>query len=369
VIKILTVIGARPQFIKAGPVSAALAGLATEVVVNTDQHYDPEMSDVFFRELGLRPADYSLDVGSGSHGVQTGEMLKRLEPVMLEEKPDVVMVYGDTNSTLAGALTAAKLRLPIAHVEAGLRSFNRAMPEEVNRIVTDHLSTLLFTPAASSENQLRQEGITRGVHVTGDVMYDAVLHYAPLAAQASRYPQSLGLEPKRFYLCTVHRAENTDDPVKLRSIIEALSAVPLPVILPLHPRTRKKLNEITVPATRNVHILEPVGYLDMLQLLQSSATVITDSGGLQKEAYYLGVPCVTLRLETEWTETVDAGWNELVGCDEKLILAAVAAAQQPPQSRPKLYGDGQAAPRIARILTQYAADSADERRAAEALTL
>lgn len=367
-IKILTVIGARPQFIKAAPVSAALAGLATEVVVNTDQHYDPEMSDVFFRDLGLKPADYSLDVGSGSHGAQTGEMLKRIEPVMQEEKPDVVMVYGDTNSTLAGALVAAKLHFPVAHVEAGLRSFNRAMPEEINRILTDHLSSLLFVPSDSAASQLRQEGISRGVHRTGDVMYDAVLHYAPVAASVSKYPGSLDLEPKHFYACTIHRAENTDDPRKLRRIINALNAVPLPVVLPLHPRTRAKFEQMRISPGGNVRVVDPVGYIDMLQLLQSSAAVITDSGGLQKEAYYVSVPCVTLRSETEWTETVDAGWNVLVGCDEKLILNALEGAKHPPLDRPQLYGDGHAARRIADILVG-AGDGAGNRTAAAALSV
>ena len=237
--KLLTVIGARPQFVKAGPVSAAIVSVAREIIVHTGQHYDPEMSDVFFRELGLKPPNYNLDVRSGSHAEQTGEMLKRVERVMVDEKPDLVMVYGDTNSTLAGALAAAKLQIPVAHVEAGLRSFNRAMPEEINRVITDHLSALLFAPSQMSEHQLRKEGITSGIHVTGDVMYDSVLHYAPLAARNSQYPKLLNLDPREFYLCTIHRAENTDDGNKLRQIFCALNVLPMPVVLPLHPRTKK----------------------------------------------------------------------------------------------------------------------------------
>jgi UDP-GlcNAc3NAcA epimerase len=353
--KILTVIGARPQFVKAAPVSEALATVVREVVVHTGQHYDASMSDVFFHDLRIKAPDYNLDVGSGSHGEQTGEMLKRVEQVMMKEKPDLVMVYGDTNSTLAGALAAAKLHIPVAHVEAGLRSFNRAMPEEINRVITDHLSALLFIPSQTAEGQLREEGITNGLHVTGDVMYDAVLRYAPVAAKVSKYPGLLNLEPRGFYLCTIHRAENTDDGDKLRQIFKALNVLHLPVVLPLHPRTRAKLEQTGISAGSNLRIIDPVGYLDMLQLLQCTAAVITDSGGLQKEAYYVGVPCITLRSETEWTETVDAGWNRLAGHEEERIVEAVDAASNPPNRRPELYGDGKAAGRIARILGQIPA--------------
>jgi UDP-GlcNAc3NAcA epimerase len=224
------------------------------------------------------------------------------------------------------------------------------MPEEINRVVTDHLSALLFAPSQTSERQLREEGITKGVHVTGDVMYDTVLHYAPIAARVSRYPGALNLSPRGFYLCTIHRAENTDDGINLTQILSALNVLPLPVVLPLHPRTRAKLDELEIRPGSNVRIVEPVGYIDMLQLLQSSAAAITDSGGLQKEAYYVGVPCITLRSETEWTETVDAGWNRLSGCEEERIVEAVETAKHPPSARPELYGDGKAAARIARIL-------------------
>jgi len=350
-LKILTVVGARPQFVKAGPVSKALVGRAKELLVHTGQHYDMEMSDVFFRELQLKTPDYNLEVGSASHAVQTGEMLKRIEQVLIDERPDLVLVYGDTNSTLAGALAAAKLGVPVAHVEAGLRSFNRAMPEEINRVLTDHLASVLFTPSPSAEKQLQSEGVTSGVHVVGDVMYDAVLQYRPLAAGVSHYPRRLGLGTREFYLCTVHRAENTDDRIPLAGIFSALDSLDLPVIVPLHPRTRKKLVEFGIVPGSNVVITDPVGYLDMLQLLQTSAVALTDSGGLQKEAFYVGVPCVTLRAETEWTETVDAGWNRLAGYDAAAIVSAVEASKHTPSDRPELYGDGAAASRIATILT------------------
>lgn len=353
--KILTVIGARPQFVKAAPVSEALASRVQEIVVHTGQHYDPQMSDVFFHDLGLRPPDYNLDVGSGSHGAQTGAMLKGVEQVIMKEKPDIVMVYGDTNSTLAGALAAAKLHIPVAHVEAGLRSFNRAMPEEINRVLTDQLSTLLFVPSQTAEDHLRQEGIVDGVHITGDVMYDAVLRYGPVAARVSQYPRALNLEPGEFYLCTIHRAENTADDGRLGQILRALDRLRLPVVLPLHPRTRAALDQCGISTGANIRIIEPVGYVDMLQLLQCSRAIITDSGGLQKEAYYVGVPCVTLRSETEWTETVDAGWNRLAGHEEETIIDAVDAASNPPAQQPELYGDGKAAERIANILGRIAA--------------
>jgi UDP-GlcNAc3NAcA epimerase len=348
--KIVTVLGARPQFVKSGPVSAALAEVAREVTVNTGQHYDYDMSDVFFRDLSLKRPDYNLNIGSGSHALQTGMMLRRVEEVMQQEKPDIVLVYGDTNSTLAGALAAAKLQIPVAHVEAGLRSFNRAMPEEINRVLTDHVSSLLFAPSDVSVRQLESEGITNGVHLTGDVMFDATLCYAPKAARVSPYPKLLDLEPGRYYLCTVHRAENTDDGEKLRQIFRALTDLRMPVVLPLHPRTRKRLREFGIDPGSNIHVTDPVGYIDMLQLLQSSALVLTDSGGLQKEAYYLGVPCVTLREETEWVETVEAGWNWLAGQDERRITSAISAALEAKGERPQLYGDGKAAERIAEIL-------------------
>ncbi|HEY3113537.1 MAG TPA: UDP-N-acetylglucosamine 2-epimerase (non-hydrolyzing) [Gemmatimonadaceae bacterium] len=348
--RVLTVVGARPQFIKAGPVSEALAGRAHEILVNTGQHYDYDMSEVFFRDLRLRPVDYNLEVGSGSHAAQTGAMLERLEPVMMTERPDLVLVYGDTNSTLAGALVAAKLDIPVAHVEAGLRSFNRTMPEEVNRVLTDHIARYLFAPSEVARRQLAAEGITSGVHITGDVMYDAILRYAPKAAQTSAYPSLLNLEAGGYYLCTVHRAENTDDSVRLGSISAALRSLDKPVVLPVHPRTRKKIADFGIELGANVRAIDPVGYLDMLQLLQASAALLTDSGGLQKESYYLGIPCVTLRCETEWTETVEVGWNVLAGQDPDRIVDALRSFSRALPPRPQLYGDGNASAIIADLL-------------------
>lgn len=348
--KLLTVVGARPQFIKAGPVSEALAGRAHEILVNTGQHYDYEMSEVFFRDLGLRPADYDLGVGSGSHAAQTAAMLERLEPVMTAESPELVIVYGDTNSTLAGALAATKLHIPVAHVEAGLRSFNRLMPEEVNRVLTDHVASLLFAPSELARRQLAAEGITNGVHVTGDVMYDAVLRHAPVAAETSAYPRLLNVPRGGYYLCTVHRAENTDDRERLGRIFSALRSLNKPVVLPVHPRTRKKIADFGIESDANVRIIDPVGYLDMLQLVRASAALLTDSGGLQKEAYYLGIPCVTLRSETEWTETVDAGWNVLAGQEPDRIVGALSTFNGSMPSRPELYGGGNAAAMIADLV-------------------
>ena len=348
-VRFLTVLGARPQFIKAAPLSAVLRRQYHEVIVHTGQHYDHQMSDVFFEQLGIPSPDHHLDVGSGSHGEQTGTMLTRLEAVMQREPPDVVLVYGDTNSTLAGALAAAKLNIPVAHVEAGLRSFNRAMPEEINRVVTDHLSTWLFAPSSHAERQLATEGLSRGVHVVGDIMLDAVLQHAERARRSSPYPQAANVCAGMFYLCTVHRAENTDRPERLRGILEGLARLDQPVVLPLHPRTRKRLTEFGLTPGLNVRVIEPVGYLDMLQLERSAATILTDSGGIQKEAYYLEVPCVTLREETEWVETTDIGWNALAGTDPDAIMAAVERHRQDRRPHPPLYGTGDAAERIVRV--------------------
>jgi UDP-N-acetylglucosamine 2-epimerase len=309
------------------------------------------MSDVFFKELGLRQPDHHLGVGSGPHGCQTAAMLAGLEKIMLADPPDIVLVYGDTNSTLAGALAASKLHIPVAHVEAGLRSFNRRMPEEVNRVVADHVSTYLFVPSDGSRAQLEREGITTGVHVVGDIMLDAILMHRQRATQSSRYPQSLGLEPGGYYLATVHRAENTDDEARLRGIIKALSALDLPVVMPLHPRTCKQLTAFGLGTGPNVVRIEPLGYLDMIQLQAQSAAVLTDSGGIQKEAYYLEVPCVTLRDETEWVETVEAGWNVVVGSDPELIGDGLCQVLSRRPAHPNLYGSGDAADRIAAVLS------------------
>lgn len=340
--KLLTIVGARPQFIKAAAFSRAARQRHTEVLVHTGQHYDTQLSDVFFEELALPRPDYHLGVGSGSHGAQTAQMLERLEPVIASEHPDRVVIYGDTNSTLAGALAAAKLGVPIAHVEAGLRSWVRDMPEEVNRIVADRLSTFLFAPTTTAVENLARESIVAGVTLTGDIMYDALLRHAPIAAEKSSIIRDLGLTPGGYVLATVHRAANTDDPARLADIIDALQLLHEPVILPMHPRTRAALMGTDIEVEPPVRIVEPVGYLDMLALEQAARMVLTDSGGVQKEAYLLGVPCVTLRDETEWTETLDGGWNVLAGADTERILAA-ARRLRPERPPAPVFGDGHAA--------------------------
>lgn len=350
--KILTIVGARPQFIKAAPVSRGLRQSFQEVLVNTGQHYDYLMSKVFFDQLGIPKPDYNLEVGSGTHGAQTGLMLNRIEEVLLKEKPDLCLVYGDTNSTLAGALAAAKLHFPIAHIEAGLRSYNKKMPEEINRVLTDHVSRWLFCPTAQAVENLAQEGIRDGVENVGDVMYDGVLSALPIAREKSRILETLHLDPQGYYLATVHRAENTDDAQRMRTILSAFRQVEQTIVLPLHPRTLAKLKEFGqehILESPNIKVIEPVGYFDMLILEESSAKIVTDSGGIQKEAYFLGIPCVTLRDETEWVETVQTGWNTIVGSDEARILEALARRTHP-EARPLLYGDGQASEKIRAIL-------------------
>jgi UDP-N-acetylglucosamine 2-epimerase len=351
-VKVVSIVGARPQFIKAAPVSRALRKAHTEVLVHTGQHYDDNMSAVFFDELALPPPDYDLGVGSGPHGAQTGAMLARIEEVLLAEQPGWVLVYGDTNSTLAGALAAAKLHIPVAHVEAGLRSFNRAMPEEINRVVADHLSDLLFCPSQTAVDNLAAEGVTRGVHLVGDVMAESLAFAAERARVRSTILERLELTEKHFLLATVHRAENTDDPVRLQNILVAFAQIRETIVFPIHPRTRKALEALGNPqsAIHNLQLLEPVGYLDMVRLEQSARMILTDSGGIQKEAYWLGVPCVTLRDETEWVETVQAGWNVLVGADTARILQAVRSFA-PPADRPALYGQTGVADRIVETLS------------------
>ncbi len=360
--KVLTIVGARPQFIKAAPVSRAIRQRQTEVLVHTGQHYDDNMSGVFFRELGIPAPDYNLEVGSGGHGEQTGLMLQRLEPLVMQERPDLLLVYGDTNSTLAGALTAAKLHLPLAHVEAGLRSFDRGMPEEVNRVVADSLSNLLFCPTRTAVANLEREGIganpqvAQHIYEVGDVMYDAVLHNIGLAeAQAAGLLAELGVQAGGYLLATVHRAANTDDPAKLRSIVAAFAQIgspTRPVIFPVHPRTRKVMESLGIVGGAGVKLIAPVGYLAMLDLERNAAMIITDSGGVQKEAYFLAVPCLTLRDETEWVETVASGWNRLVGTDTEAIIAAAQSAQPPAAAPPPLFGDGQAGEKIAELISK-----------------
>ena len=331
--KVVNIIGARPQFIKCAPVSRELRKVATEVLVHTGQHYDADMSEVFFRELQIPEPHFNLEVGSGPHGFQTGEMLKRIEEVLLAERPEAVIVYGDTNSTLAGALAAAKLHVPVAHVEAGLRSYNPRMPEEVNRVLTDHLSTLLFAPTETAVRNLQREGISRGVHLVGDVMYDVLREHVKLAKGKSRILERLRIKPKAYMLATVHRAENTEDLGRLGNILEAfceLSAI-APLVWPVHPRTRKSLEQLpsTCANQDGLRLIDPVPYLDMLVLEECARVILTDSGGVQKEAQWLEVPCVTLRDETEWVETVEAGWNQVVGSVKDKIVWAASRASPP----------------------------------------
>ncbi len=359
--KILTVVGARPQFVKCAAVSRVLRQHFTEILVHTGQHYDDAMSALFFRQLDIPEADVNLGIGGGPHGDMTGKMLGALERTMLEHRPDWVMVYGDTNSTLAGALAAAKLDIPVAHVEAGLRSFNRKMPEEINRVVTDHLAALLLCPTRTAVELLRQEGVTRGVHEVGDVMLDSVLHHAARARatidRGALFAQ-LGFAPAggRYAFATLHRAENTDDPARLEGILRGLAACPVPVLLPLHPRTRKILEaraELRALLEGRVWIVEPIGYLELLRVVGDAALVLTDSGGLQKEALFLGVRCVTLRDETEWTETLAGGANVLVGADTLAITEASARALElgpPPEGARSAFGDGDAAGKIVTAL-------------------
>lgn len=345
--KVVTVVGARPQFIKASAVSRILRQTTDEVLVHTGQHYDTQMSDVFFAELGLPHPDYNLGVGSGNHGRQMADMLTGLEDILLREKPDWLLVYGDTNSTLAGALAAAKLQIPIAHVEAGLRSYNRQMPEEINRVLTDHLSTLLFCPTAASAGNLAKEGITAGVYVVGDVMYDAMVTLG--SPGSSDVLERFHVKPGEYILLTIHRARNTDDPVRLGNILRAVGSSDGKVVFPIHPRTRARIKAFGLENLLQVppfHVSDPLSYLEMITLERHAARIVTDSGGVQKEAHMLGVLCITCREETEWVESVQAGGNVLVGADPDRIRAALV---QPISSRPPAvdsYGDGKAAERL-----------------------
>lgn len=352
--KIISVVGARPQFIKAAVVSRAIkerSGLR-EVLVHTGQHFDTNMSDVFFEQMGIPVPDYHLGIGGGTHGAMTGRQLEKIEEVLLSERPDWVLVYGDTNSTLAGALAAAKLHIPVAHVEAGLRSFNRRMPEEVNRVLADHVSTLLFAPTRGARDNLFAEGIRdSAIRVVGDVMLDATRFYRDRAVMPQWF-EALGVGPGEFVLCTIHRAENTDDPVRMAGIMNGLAADGRPVILPLHPRTRNTLVESGVRLPPNILPVEPVGYLEMNWLEANCRIVATDSGGVQKEAYFHGKRCVTLRNETEWTELVEVGANVLAGADPEAIATALRGGTTEWGHFAPLYGAGDASQRIASELLQ-----------------
>jgi len=349
---VVTIIGARPQFIKAAALSRVLRQHHTECLVHTGQHYDYGMSGIFFDRLQIPKPEVNLGVGSGPHGQQTGAMLAGIETVLQERAPDVLLVYGDTNSTLAGALAASKLHVPVAHVEAGLRSFNRRMPEEVNRVVADHLSSLLLCPSQVAVDNLAREGVTRGVIIVGDVMSD-VLFWArdQVEAEPPETCRPLGLERGGYFLATMHRAENTDDPSRLSGILGAFNALDLPVVFPVHPRTRKVIESSGLALKPHVRLLEPVGYLEMVALTGGARMVLTDSGGLQKEAYWLGVPCITLRDETEWLETVEAGGNVLAGADRERIVETVRTFR-PPAQHPPLYGEGGVAARCVAALEE-----------------
>ena len=348
--KIASIVGARPNFIKAAPVSREIRKELNEVLIHTGQHYDYEMDKIFFDELNIPTPDYHLGVGSGSHSYQTGEMLKRIEEVLIKEEPDIVLVYGDTNSTLAGALVAVKLHIKVGHVEAGLRSFDRRMPEEINRVLTDHCSDLLFCPTETAVKNLKNEGIAKGVYLTGDVMVDALQESIKIAEKKSRILDALDLKPEEYYLATVHRAENTDDFDRLKSIVDAFCKI-RHIVFPCHPRTEKMFKKFNLwdKLQKGVRVIKPVGYLDMLVLEKNARKILTDSGGVQKEAYIFKVPCITIRDTTEWAETVEDGWNILVGADGEMIIMMIEEFNPNGEQR-NVFGDGKASKNIVDIL-------------------
>lgn len=354
--KIITIVGARPQFIKAAVVSRALKqfeATAEEKIIHTGQHFDANMSDIFFEELDIPKPHFHLGVGGGTHGQNTGRMMEKIEAVLIEEKPSVVLVYGDTDSTLAGTLAAVKLHIPVAHVEAGLRSFNKKMPEEINRILTDHAADILFTPTSTATKHARAEGIAQEkIQQVGDVMFDAAIYYVNKAAGSDTILQRLSLATKKFILTTLHRAENVDDKNRLQQIFNGLAKSNMPVILPMHPRTKKMLLEFGIVLPDNISIIEPIGYLDMIMLEKHAAIIATDSGGVQKEAYFHKTPCVTMRDETEWVELVECGANILTGAEEDKIEAAIKKSLHTAAdifSKP-LYGNGDAGLLIAKAI-------------------
>lgn len=356
--KVISIVGARPQFVKAAVVSHAMRELGIqEVMIHTGQHFDENMSGIFFSELEIDPPKYNLNINSSTHGQMTGRMLEQIEAVILQEKPDWVLVYGDTNSTLAGALAASKLHIPVAHVEAGLRSFNKAMPEEINRVLTDHVSTRLFVPTEQGRKNLLNEGFAdQRVELVGDVMYDAAIFFGEKSSKVSRIGHDLGLKAKGYILATCHRAENTSTEGQLKTILSAFSKVAseiLPVVWPLHPRTKKLISSLQefVNLSKSVIVIDPVGYFDMLALERNAALVMTDSGGVQKEAFFFQVPCVTLRTETEWTELIEAKWNRLASpSDAEAIYNAAKAAIGSRGFDVQPYGAGDSSQKIARAL-------------------
>ncbi len=355
--KIASIVGARPQFIKLAPLSRELRKRHREVLIDTGQHYDEDMAGVFYQEFRIPKPDHSLGIGSGEHGEQTGKMLIALEKTLVAERPDLVVVFGDTNSTLAGALSAAKMNIPVAHVEAGLRSYDRTMPEEINRVLTDHVSSLLFCPTDASKQNLKREGITEGVHVVGDVMVDALEESRKAAESRAKVSNELKLKPKGYQFMTLHRPSNVDDKQHLKSILAAVAASKERTVFSVHPRTAKMLREFGLDNAMpdNITVTKPLSHVDAIWLVANAARVLTDSGGLQKEAYLLGTPCITLRDTTEWVETVNAKWNVLTGADPKRITEAIKGFS-PPRYRPKVFGSAGASARVAGIIDRFLED-------------
>ena len=355
--KIVTIVGARPQFIKMAPVSRELRKCCEEIVIHTGQHYDYEMNEVFFKELNIPEPDYNLGVGSGTHGYQTGEMLKGIEKILICEKPDVVLVYGDTNSTLAGALAAVKLHIKVAHVEAGVRSYDRRMPEEINRVLTDHASDILFAPTENAVKNLEREGIKNGVFLVGDVMVDSLMQNIGIAEKKSKILERLGLKKKEYLVATVHRPENTDNKKNLENIIKAFVESGDKIVFPAHLRTIKALKKFdlynSLERASNVTLIKPVGYFDMLVLEKYAKKILTDSGGVQKEAYIFKVPCITMRNTTEWIETLQDGWNILVGSDKKKIIETIRYFEPTRDTHTNIFGDGSASKKIAYFLRGF----------------
>lgn len=353
--KIASVVGVRPQFVKASVVSRELRKKHEEILIHTGQHYDYQMNKVFFDQLNIPEPDYHLDIGSGSHGYQTGEMLKKIEGILIKEKPDLVLTYGDTNSTLAGALAASKLHIRTAHVESGLRSFDKSMPEEINRIITDHCSDILFCPTENAVENLKKEGITENVYLTGDVMVDSLLQNREIAEQKSNILSELGLKSKRYLVATVHRAGNTDDEKKLKNIVDAFSEINEKIVFPLHPRTKKVLEVcgLYTKLKSSSILTQPLGFFEFIYLMSHAKMMLTDSGGIQKEAYVLKVPCITLRENTEWIDTVKDGWNVLVGTNKNKIIEMVSNFNPSLDTHYNRFGDGNAGAKIVSILDCY----------------
>jgi len=347
--KFISIVGARPQFVKAATLSEKLRQQGEEILVHTGQHFDDNMSKVFFDDLNIPKPNIHLGIGGGSHAEQTGQMLIEIEKVLISEKPDWCIVFGDTNSTISGALAAAKLHIPVAHVEAGLRSFNKNMPEEINRILCDHISDALFCPTNNAAELLKSEGITRGVHIVGDVMADVFKRSMKLLDENNSILSKMQLKPNSYILVTIHRAANTDNVENLRILLDTLAQLDQLVVFPMHPRTKIVVNTECLKIPSNVHVIEPVGYFDILELETKANAILTDSGGMQKEAYWAGVRCITLREETEWVETVEEGWNRIVGVNPDLILDAVIN-WFPNGKRPEIYGDGHASDKISDLL-------------------